>query len=321
VKRQARYETTVAKRTRTKRKTQKISFKLSSLRSKKKPKASGSPSLIGILKVLGVICILAAVLVGFVFLHKYVKRTVAVSARIGPVKLANPPAWITQPLREKIYSAATARGEDLKLDEDAARSIKNNLEREVAWLRNIKVQTTHKNFLVEADYRKPIALVKSGLHRFYVDEDLVVLDFLPMPNLLIVRVEGVPVVTMPPVGQAFERDDLAAGVDVLKLLCLMDKEVMPQRPLLREIEVIDVSNFAGRENPRAAHIVLYATDRTQIVWGAEVGMWRRHLEATDEEKLAMLYSFYNENGTLLAGVKYINLRDPQRSVPQPIDRY
>lgn len=305
----------MAKRKRTKSKTQRISFKLTSLRRKKKSKASGSPSLMGVLKVLGVICVLAAVGVGFVFLHKYVRRAVPVSARIGPLELRNPPAWLTQPLLEKIYSAATANGEDLKLDEDAARSVQDNLEREVAWLHNITVQTTHKNFLVKADYRKPIALVKSGLHKFYVDDDLVVLDFLPMPDLLIVRIEGVPVVTMPPVKRVFERDDLAAAVEVLRLLGRMDEQITPDKPLLREIEVIDVGNFAGREDARAAHIVLYTTDRTQIVWGAEVGMWRRHLEAKDEEKLAMLYGFYKENGTLLGGVKYINLRDPQRSIP------
>ena len=321
VKRKARYETTVAKRKRTKNKAQRISFKLSSFRRKKGPKASGSPSLMGVLKVVGMICVLAAVGAGFVFLHKYVKRAAPVSAKIGPLELRNPPAWLTQPLLEKIYAAATANGQDLKLDEDAARSIQDNLEREVAWLHNITVQTTHRNILIEADYRKPIALVKSGLHKFYVDDDLTVLDFLPMPDLLIVRVEGVPVVTMPPSGCPFERDDLAAAVQVLKLLCWMDEHTTLDKPLLREIEAIDVSNFAGREDPRAAHIVLYATDRTQIVWGAEVGMWRRHLEAKDEEKLAMLYGFYKENGTLLGGVKYINLRDPQRSIPLPTDGY
>ena len=275
----------------------------------------------GVLKVSGVICVLAAVGIGIVLLGRYVQRAVPVSTRMGPVELIDPPAWLTKPLREKICSAATAGGQDLKLDDDVARLVQSNLERKVAWLYNITVQTTHENILVKADYRKPIALVKSGLHKFYVDEVLVVLDFLPMPDLLIVRVEGVPVVTMPPAGQAFERDDLAAAVDVLKLLCWMDEHVTPDKPLLREIEVIDMSNFAGTEDARAAHIVLYATDRTQIVWGAEVGMWQRHLEAKDEEKLAMLYGFYEENGTLLGGVKYINLRDPQRSIPLPKDRY
>jgi hypothetical protein len=321
VKREARYEITVAPRKRTKRKTQRISFKLSGLRRKKKSNASGSPSLMGVLKALGVICVLAAAGVGFVFLGKYAKTAVSVSTRTGPIELIDPPAWLTQPLLEKIYSAATAGGKDLKLNEDAARSVQSNLEREVAWLHNITVQTTHKNILVTADYRKPIALVKSGLHKFYVDAELVVLDFLPIPNLPIVRVQGVPVVTMPPVGRAFEREDLAAAVEVLKLLGGMDEQITPDKPLLRQIEVIDVSNFGGRVNPQAGHIVLYATDRTQIVWGAEVGMWQRHLEAKDEDKLAMLYGFYKENGTLLGGVKYINLRDPQRDIPLPIDRY
>jgi len=321
VKREARYEKTVAKSKRTKRRTKKISFKLSRLKRKKKPKTDGRSSLIGFLKMLGVLCALAAVGAGFVFLGKYVKETVPVSSKIGPVELVDPPAWINQPLLERIYAAATAGGQELNLDEDAARSIQNNLERELAWLHNVRVQTTHENILVKADYRKPIALVKSGLQKFYVDDELVVLDFLPMPSLPIVRVEGIPVVTMPPVGKASERDDLAAAVQVLKLLWGMDEQVTPDKPLLREIEVIDMSNFAGSKDPRAAHIVLYATDGTQIVWGAEVGMWQRHLEARDEEKLTMLYGFYTENGTLLAGVKYINLRNPQRSIPLPINRY
>jgi hypothetical protein len=50
-------------------------------------------------------------------------------------------------------------------------------------------------------------------------------------------------------------------------------------------------------------------------------MWHRHFEAKDEDKLAILYGFYKENGTLLNIVKYINLRDPQDNIPLPIDKY
>ena len=117
------------------------------------------------------------------------------------------------------------------------------------------------------------------------------------------------------------RDDLAAAVDVLKLLWRMDEEVTPDKSLLWEIEVIDVSNFKGREDTRFPHIVLYATDNTEIVWGAEIGTWQRHLEATDEQKIAKLYGYYEEYGSLSGGVKYINLRDPQDNVPLPIDKY
>ena len=41
----------------------------------------------------------------------------------------------------------------------------------------------------------------------------------------------------------------------------------------------------------------------------------------DEEKLAKLYAYYKEFGSLSADVKYINLRNPQDKMPQPIDKY
>jgi len=101
----------------------------------------------------------------------------------------------------------------------------------------------------------------------------------------------------------------------------MDELITPDKPLLYEIDYIDVSNFEGREDTRFPHIVLYATDKTEIIWGAEIATWQRYLEATDEEKLAKLYGYYKEHGSLLNGVKYINLRNPQDKIPLPIDKY
>jgi hypothetical protein len=312
----------VAKRKRAKTKSKRISFRPGSSKKKKKRRIAYGPSLRGILKVSAVVCVLAAVGIGFIFLHKYVKKAVPVSQKSGFLQLVNPPAWVSEQLEEKIYAAARADGEDLKLDEDAARSVRNNLIREVAWLDEIRVRVTNDRLLIEARWRKPIAMVKRGLHKFYVDADMVVLDYLPMPGLPIAEVIGLSLIRkVPPTGTVWQRDELAAAVDVLKLLRRMDEEVTPDKPLLREIEAIDMSNFAGRENSRAAHIVLYAKDRTQIIWGAEVGMWQRYLEATDEDKLAKLYGYYKEHGSLLNGVKYINLRDPQDKIPLPIDKY
>ena len=55
--------------------------------------------------------------------------------------------------------------------------------------------------------------------------------------------------------------------------------------------------------------------------GAAVGKWQQHLESTDEQKLAKLYAYYKEFGTLSGGAKYINLRDPKHNIPLPIDKY
>ncbi len=324
----------MARRKRTKSKTKRISFKLGTSKRKKKQKTGEQrPSSTGILKVLTVACVLGAIGIGvfavvragFVSLDKYVRKAVPVSQKTLTLKLVNPPAWVTEQLAEEIYAAARAGGEDLKLDEDAARSVQNNLEREVAWLRNVTVQATHDTIRIEAQWRKPIALVKRGMHKFYVDAELVVLDFVPMPNLPIVKVKGLSLITkVPQPGTVWQRDELAAAVDVLKLLWQIDEEVTLDKPLLWEIEVIDVSNFKGREDTRFPHIVLYATDKTEIIWGAEVGTWQRYLESTDEQKLAKLYGYYKEHGSLLGSVtrvKYINLCDPQDKIPLPIDKY
>jgi len=99
---------------------------------------------------------------------------------------------------------------------------------------------------------------------------------------------------VPSAGEVWKRDDLAAAVDILDMLDRMDKLVTPRKPLLYEIDRIDVTNFEGRHNKRAPHIRLYTKDNIEIIWGAEYGKWQRYLEVTDEEKLAKLYSYYKE---------------------------
>ena len=275
-----------------------------------------------ILKVIAVVCVLAAVGIGFVFLEKYVRRTVPASLSSAPLELVDVPGWVNEQLKEKIYAAAGAYSEDLKLDETAAQSVQQNIETLVAWLDEVKVQTTHDRLLIEAKWRKPLALVELGRHKFYVDAKLVVLDFVPMPNLPIVRIKGLPAaIKVSPLGAIWLRDDLAAGVTILAKLDQMDKSVTPDKPLLYGIDSIDVSNFNGRRSSRKPHIILYTKDDTKIIWGAEFGSWQKYLEATDEEKLAKLYGYYKEHGSLLNGAKYINLRNPQDNVPQPIDKY
>jgi hypothetical protein len=155
-----------------------------------------------------------------------------------------------------------------------------------------------------------------------VDAEQVVLDFVEMPHLPIVKITGLPLITRtPPLGEVWQRDGLAAAIEIIKRLEQMDKLVTPDKPLLYEIDRIDVSNFNGRENTQHPHIVMYTKDNTQIIWGAEVGKWQRYLESTDEQKLAKLYGYYKEYGTLSGGAKYINLRDPQDNIPLPIDKY
>ena len=320
-----------ARRKRKKSKTKKISFKPGTSKRKKKRQASRvGPSLIRILKILAVACIFTSVVacivvgivVGFSFLERYVKETSPVSEQTIRLELADIPAWVNSRLKEKVLAAARGDGEDLRLDENAAGPLQQNIAREVVWLDEVTVQRTHDGFRIEGRWRKPVGLVKSGLRQFYVDAEQVVLDFVEMPHLPIVKITGLPLITKTPqLGKVWGGDDLAAALTILDRLDQMDRLVTPDKPLLYEIDRVDVSNFNGRENSKLAHIVLYAKDDTEIIWGAEFGTWQRYLESTDEQKLAKLYSYYKENGTLSGDAKYINLRDPQDNIPLPIDKY
>ena len=301
-----------------KNKTARIAFKLGT--SKKQFQLPYRPSLTGILKVLVLVCVLAAVGTGLVLLDKYVKSTSA-SQNSPILELIDVPVWVNEPLKEKVYTAAKTTGTNLKLDEEAAKLMQQRIASLVAWLKEVEVQTTHDRLLIKARWRRPLALVKQGLRSFYVDNELVVLDLVPMLSLPIIKVKGLSIGTkLPRQGEVWQKDDLAAAVAILDRLDRMDKLVVPDKPLLYEIDSIDISNFKGRENSRLPHIILYTKNNTEIIWGAEIDTWQQYLEATDEEKLAKLYSYYKEYGSL-NNAKYINLRDPQQIIPSPIDKY
>lgn len=312
-----------ASRKRKKSKPKKISFKLSGLKKKKRQRASWfGPSLIIILKVLAVVCVLCGIVIGLMFLEKYVKETVP--AARGPVdlELADVPLWASDELKEKVRKIATSSGGNLALDNETVVSVQRNIDELIPWLDDVTVKVPHNTLRVEAMWRKPVALIKSGLIKFYVDAERVVLDFVPIPDLPIVEIKGLPPVTkIPPLGEVWQRDDLAAAVMILYRLDRRDKTLTSDKPLLYEIDRIDVSNFNGRQNSRHAHIILYSKDNTEIIWGAEVGKWQQHLESTDQEKLAKLYGYYEDYGTLSGGARYINLRDPRDKISLPIDKY
>jgi hypothetical protein len=268
------------------------------------------------------VCILGGTAVGLLYLEKHNKKNTPVSEAEVKLQLADVPEWVNSELQEKALRAAKKDVQDLKIDENAAALVHQNIENQFVWLDDIKVQTTHNALRIEGRWRKPVGLIKAGKHSFYVDAEQLVLDFVQMPNLSIVEITGLPSVKkMPPLGQLCPGDDLAAAIKLLQMLERRDRKETSQKPLLSEIDRLDMTNFDGRKNSKNPHIVLYAKDDTKIIWGAEIGKWQRHLESTDVQKIAKLYSYYKEFGTLSGSAKSINLCNPQDDIPLPIDKF
>jgi hypothetical protein len=275
--------------------------------------------------IFSVIVICVAVVVGFVFLDRYVKTSMNLKAKTVPIHLMNFPDWGSEELKKKIVEVAAGDSKDLSLSESAAMRIGENIA-DFPWLYDAKTQIGNQAIVISAQYRLPVALIKSDDRQYFIASDLVVLDYVNIPALSIVEITGVPahLLTRRSVGTKWDIADVVAAVELLALLDRMDKEVVPDKPLLAEIKSIDMSNFQGRRSSSQPHIILYAKDGTEIRWGAQKGAWQRYLEAKDEEKLTLLYNTYQELGTiqLRAAQKgtFIDLIKPQ-SLSLPIDRY
>lgn len=316
----------MAVKKRRKSKTRRVWFSFDFLRRKRTRTRRASwvgPTLTSFVKVLAVIGFLSGIAVGLLYLEEYVKDANRNSEVKFYLELTDVPTWVSDELREKVHQVALRSSEDLRSDDDAARSVQHSIEQEVAWLDKVTVRVRQDRLCVKGQWRKPIALIKTGLEDpRYVDVEQVVLDFVPMPNLPIVEIEGVSrVYEIPQPGKKWDCDDLAAAIEILERLRERDKYLRDIRPLLYEIDRIDVSNFSGRDDSSGPHIVLYTKDNIEITWGAEWGKWQQYLESPDAEKLADLYHHYEKYGTLSAGIKYINLRDPRGKIPLPIDKY
>jgi hypothetical protein len=260
------------------------------------------------------LCIAAAIAAVFILLDRYNRRS-SLHDRVGPLELLDKPAWFNAQLVQKVHSAAG--GSEFRLDENTASAVAQNLQSTV-WLYDVKVRTTSSSVEVSAKYRRPVGLIKRSRTTYYIDCDAVVLQYLPIEDLTIVEIKGFSVRSIPPAGDTMADDDIAAAIKLLAVLKTMDQISTPLAPLLGEIASIDVSNLDGRRNRRKAHIVLYAKDGTQVNWGAAYGRSARYVEASEKEKVAMLYEFYTQHGTIQGKVKYIELRNPpQEAIPKP----
>ena len=286
--------------------------------NKKKPRGGKAGRGKGVFFTLcSVLCILVVVTAAFVFLDRYVQRITA-SGRVGPLHLVDRPGWFNNELGQKVYAAAG--GSEFALNETVARAVADNLE-SIAWLYDVKVQATAERVEVTAQYRRPVAMIRLSGQAFYIDRDSVLLPFLPIEDLIIVEVRGFSAGAVPPVGKPMTGDDIDAAIKLLMVLERMDEISTPRAPLLGEVASIDVSNLDGRKSRNRPHIVINAKDGTQINWGAAYGRSARYIEASDQEKVAMLYEFYKQHGTIQCitnGLaKYIELRNPQQAVPRP----
>jgi hypothetical protein len=299
-----------------------FSFKTRLTKTEKKARSSAVRNTF---LIFALIIIAVALVAGFIFMDRFVKKTSNFGAQALNLELLDVPDWVGPQLQQRIVETARKGGVEFILNETIARQVGENL-RTFAWLYDVQVIIGPESIIVKAAYRKPVALIKAQDDQFFIDSQAVVLDYIPVDKLIIPEITGVSayMLTSRSIGTKWQSADVAAAIELLELLTKMDKQITPDKPLLAEIASIDMSNFDGRRNSSEPHIVFYAKDGTEIKWGAKKGDWNRNLEAKDEEKLTILYNTYAELGTIQIRAaqkgSFIDLTKPQ-TLSLPIDKY
>jgi hypothetical protein len=275
--------------------------------AKRKKKNSKTQRVYSIFKILIVFGFIGLLSVAFVLAEQYVESLHEVTS--GKL-VFDAPDWVNQTLLSKAYQAVG--GEHFKLAEGVPEALAKELAK-VPWLDQIKVSVATDTIHVKAHWRRPLALVKSGRVEFCVDRELVALDVVEL-GIPIVTISGVSFRRRPAIGTEVYKEDLAAAVDLIDVLNSHDQSEVPDKPLLAEIDRLDIENFRGRKSSRRPHIILYVKDGTPIYWGAELEESGQYLEESDRDKLAMLYGYYHDyDSSLLGSAKIIDLRgDPSR---------
>jgi hypothetical protein len=112
-------------------------------------------------------------------------------------------------------------------------------------------------------------------------------------------IEGVA--AMPPAvdGQKWAGEDLAAGLDMARLLF--------GRPCTEEIQRINVGNFKGRKNAKDAQIVLITKHKSEVRWGEPVRL-SFYAELPPVQKLQRLALICQEYGRVDAGHSWVDIR-------------
>jgi len=271
------------------------------------------------------IIVFVGIATGFIFLERFAKKQIKFGTQTLGLELINVPDWVSPELQNKILTTAEKGGLIFALNESMARQVGENLQ-SLAWLYDVKITIGHTSIIVKAGYRKPVALINADEGQFYLDSQLVVLDYVPVSKLPIIEITGVPTnrLTSRSVATKWQSEDVDAAIELIDLLDKMDKQITSKKPLLAEIKSIDMSNYNGRRTASQPHILFYAKDGTEIRWGAKKGDWSRNLEARDEEKLTILYNTYKELGTIQIRAaqkgSFIDLTRPQ-TLSLPIDKY
>ncbi|AQQ10118.1 signal peptide peptidase SppA, 36K type [Sedimentisphaera cyanobacteriorum] len=205
---------------------------------------------------------------------------------------------------EKIKEAE----EKLTASPGTAKLVAKNLKSKFPWLKNVRVQTSINRLTIDADYRKPAVLLRHKSAKYYISEDMTVLDYIPIDSLSVPEVSGVVLASAPSPGEPLFHEQIKASVKLTQLFRAMDKS--RSRKFLKQVESIDVENY-GITDSSIPQIVIKTKEELDIFWGAAPGDAEAYFEMPEKKKLAVLYTIFESHPNLKGRYENIDLRFEQ----------
>jgi hypothetical protein len=80
------------------------------------------------------------------------------------------------------------------------------------------------------------------------------------------------------------------------------------KPYADEVERVNVTNLAGRQNPNEAQVVLITKYQTQVRWGRPVNAKDYFVEVSPAQKLEYMSRIVQQYGRVDAGHSAVELR-------------
>lgn len=268
------------------------------------------------------VLVLAGCGYGFYKLREHVVADLSYPSGTPTVVLTHPPAWMSDVLAEQIVRSAQPTLKRSALDQGLLKEVSDILEknpwvRQVKQIRRVYGQSAGDTIEADCEFRAPIALVAARNEYILVDGEGVRLpehfSNKQTPTILFTRegrvniriIEGVAAAP-PRDGQKWAGEDLAAGLDLAKLLF--------GRDCAEEIHRVNVANFKGRRSARDAQIILVTKNQTEILWGEPVKM-TFHSELSPAEKIARLELVLKRFGRVDGGHSWIDIRMDKITYP------
>lgn len=263
---------------------------------------------------------------GYLRARDHVVKDVTFSQNPPRVVLKDRPSWMSDALANKIARVAAPdvaySAFDHQLLVNTAMLLRTHPD-SAPWIKNVRSvrrayeKTPGDTLEIDCDFRAPVALVKWETFYWLIDGDGILLPeqytqadlrkvMYDGDHLNLRIIEGVG--TSPPEsGQKWQGGDLAAGIDMVRLL--FDK------PYADEIERINVANFGGRQDAREAQLVLITRYQTQVRWGRPIHAADYLIEVTPAQKLEYMAQLVRDFGRVDARHSAVDLRFDQVQVP------